>query len=108
MNPFTSLKEKGIAIAVKGMINREIEGIGEVTELGIDTTEKTIHATLDLKGEPSPVEVNVGAYSVSEKDGKVYLKVKKVKASREWITAVLNKYAVGQPLEVPHAARLLL
>ncbi len=108
MNPFTSLKEKGLAMAVKAMINREIEKCGEVTELAIDTREKTLRVELALKGETSPIEINVGAYEVSEKGGKVFLKVRKLKSSREWLTAALNKYAAGQAIEMPHAARLLL
>ncbi len=107
-NPFTALKEKGIGLGIKSLVNREIEGFGEVQDLSIDTEEKTMHVELDLKGEPSRVEISVGSYQVSEKDGKVFIKVKKLKASREWITAVLNKYIADKPFEAPSAAKILM
>ncbi len=107
-NPFTSLKEKALAAGVKAMINREIEDCGVVSELAIDTVRRTIRVELDLKGEPAPITVEVDSYELTEKNGKVYLKVGKVSASREWITAALKKYAVGQRFQLPNAAKLLL
>lgn len=107
-SPFTSLKEKALAAGVKAMINREIQDCGMVSDLVIDTVQKTICVKLDLKGEPAPLAVDVDAYKLTEKGGKVFLEVEKVSASREWIAAVLKKYAVGRPFQLPDAAKLLL
>jgi hypothetical protein len=107
-NPFTSLKETVLRAAIKAFINREIEEFGVATELAIDTSKKTMRVELDLKGEASRIQINVGLYELSEKGGEVHLSLQNVTASREWITAVLNKYVVGRTFRLPDAARMLL
>jgi hypothetical protein len=107
-NPFTSLKETALGLALRAFINREIEPFGSVSQLALDTTRKTLRAELDLKGEPSPISINVAAYELSEKNGVVHIAFQNVTTSREWITAVLNKYVVGHTFPLPNAARMFL
>jgi hypothetical protein len=52
--------------------------------------------------------INVASYELSEKNGEIHLAVQNVTASREWITAVLNKYVVSRTFPLPNAARMLL
>jgi hypothetical protein len=107
-NPFTSLKETALRAAIKAFINREIAAFGVVTELAIDTSKKTMRVELDLKGEASRILINVGSYELSEKSGEIHLALQNVTASREWITAVLNKYVVSRTFRLPNVARMLL
>jgi hypothetical protein len=107
-NPFKALKDKALGVGVKALINREIKEFGAVSDLKIDTGEKTIRVELELKGDGSPVVINVGSYELTEKNGKIFIEARELTASREWIAAVLNKYAVGQSFELPDAARMLL
>jgi len=102
------LKETALGLALKGFINREIDPFGKVSQLAIDTSRKTLHAELDLKGEPSPISIEVGAYELSETNGVVHIAFQNVTTSREWITAVLNKYVVGRTFPLPSAARMFL
>ncbi len=107
-NPFTSLKEAALQAAIKAFINREIEQFGAVTQLAIDTGKKTIRVELELKGEASRILIDAGSYELSDRNGAIYLALKNVTASREWITGVLNKYVVGRAFRLPDAARMLL
>jgi hypothetical protein len=107
-NPFTSFKEAALRAAIKTFINREIEAFGAVTELALDTGKKTMRVELDLKGEASRILINVGSYELSDKNGQIYLALKEVTASREWITGVLNKYVVSRTFRLPDAARMLM
>ena len=107
-NPFTSLKEAALEAAIKSLINREIEKFGVVTELAIDTQQRTMRAELDLRGEASRIWINVASYELSEKSGEVHLAFQNVTASREWITAALNHYVVNRTFRLPDSARILL
>ena len=107
-NPFTSLKEVALEVALKAFMNREIEAFGVVRQLSIDTSKKTMRVELDLKGESAPISVDIGSYELSEKDGKPHIAFRELNASREWISAVLKKYVAGQAFPLPNAARLLL
>jgi hypothetical protein len=107
-NPFIALKEKAIAAGIKGVINREIEGCGIVTELELDTEARTIRVELDLKGETAAVIVEILDYELATKGDAIFMEIKKISASREWIAAALKKFAVGRPIELPSAAKVLL
>ncbi len=107
-NPFTSLKEKALQAAIKAFINREMGAFGAVTDLAIDISKKTMRVELELKGEASRILINVGSYELSDNNGEIFLALKNVTASREWITGVLNKYVVSRALRLPDAARMLL
>ena len=107
-NPFIALKEKAIAAGIKGVVNREIEGCGVVTDIALDTEAKTIHVELDLKGEAATVVVEVLDYELVTRGDAIFMEIKKISASREWIAAALKKFAVGRPIELPPAAKVLL
>jgi hypothetical protein len=107
-NPFTSLKEAALQAALKTLVNHEMKEFGVVRELAIDTGQKTIRVELDLRGEPSPILINVASYELSEKNGAICVAFQNVNAAREWITAVLKKYVVGKSFPLPDTARVLL
>jgi len=107
-NPLTSLKEAALQAAIRAFINREIAASGVVTELAINTNSKTIRVGLDLRGEPSPIWINVGSYELSETNSAIRIAFYNLNASREWITAALNKYVVGHTFPLPDVARFLL
>lgn len=107
-NAFTSLKERSLEAAARTFINRQIEKFGVLTRLSIDSKCRAIRAELDLRGEPSPIVINVGAYDLSESDGASYIAVRDVSTSKEWITALVNRYVVGQRLRIPQAVRVAL
>jgi len=92
--------------ALKAHINREIEAFGVVRQLSIDTSKKTMRIELDLNGESAPISVDIDSYELNEKDGVLRIAFQEMNASREWISAVLKKYVVGQAFPLPNAARL--
>jgi len=105
---FTSLKERALEAAARAFINRQIQKIGVLTRLDIDCRTRAISGELDLRGEPSPIRITVGAYDLSESGGTSYVALREVSASREWITALLNQYLVGQKLQIPKVLRIAL
>ncbi len=107
-SPFTSLKEAALQSALKAFINQEIGEYGVVTECAVDTSRKTIRVEAELKGESSPIVIIVNEYELTERDGRVHVSLLNFSASREWITAVLNKYVASRTFQLPDAAKLLL
>ena len=79
-----------------------------MTKLELDSKAKTIRVELDLNGETTPILIEVGGYSVSEVNGQTFLSVGKFKTSREWLTTLLNDYAVKKPVAIPKAATMAL
>ncbi len=108
MSLFGSFKDKAFAASARGMINRQIASFGEVTDLQLDATGKTISLEANLKGEVSPVSIRVGAYQVTDEGGQSYISFSQFSSSREWLATALNQFAAGRKFPLPGTARAVL
>ena len=107
-NALSAVKDRAIEASAKSLINQKINGIGRVTELQIDSRQKTISAQMVLKGETAPISINIGAYELVQENGVTCISFKGFTASREWISALLNRYLTGHKLQVPNAVGMAL
>jgi uncharacterized Fe-S cluster-containing MiaB family protein len=107
-NALSVLQDRAIEASAKSLINQKIEGIGRVTEIQIDSKQKTISAQVALKGETVPISINIGAYELVQENGVTCISFKGFTASREWISALLNRYLTGHKLQVPNAVGMAL
>jgi len=79
-----------------------------MTELSIDTKNKTVRVRLDLLGEAEPIEVQVTKYSIKQEGEQTSLIVEEATASREWMKVALREFVVGQSFPVPAKAGVVL
>lgn len=89
-------------------INAKLRSIGEMTELCIDTNNKRVRARLELLGEKEPIDVEILRYSLKEKGETTYITIEEATSSREWVTAALREFVVGQDLPIPRKAGAVL
>ena len=75
-----------------------------MTELSIDTKNKRVRVRLELVGEKEPIDVEVLRYSLKDKGEMTYITIEEVTSSREWLTAALREFVVGQDLAIPAKA----
>lgn len=79
-----------------------------MTELSIDTKNKCVRVRLELLGETEPIEVEILRYSLKEKGEMTYITIEEATSSRQWVTAALREFVVGQDLALPAKAGALL
>ncbi|MRI58620.1 MAG: hypothetical protein C6H99_03830 [Epsilonproteobacteria bacterium] len=96
-----SLKDKTIAYTLKSFFNLQIKEYGQLLNLQIDSKSKRIKMELMLAGEKEPIEVEIGSYEIREREGKHYILIKNLKASREWIDMLARSYLDGYCIEIP-------
>ena len=90
-------------------INAKLRGIGEMTELAIDTKNKRIRLRLELIGEHHPIEIDVTKYRLRRNDDRgTRLTIEAVSASRPWLDAALQEFVVGETFAIPAKAEALL
>jgi len=77
----------------KYYLNKKIKGIGEITDLFIDTPQRQLSLSINLKGEDSPIQVLVHNYEVINIKGKNYIKINRFECSKEWINLIALKWA---------------
>src|SRR5262245_44160150 len=103
-----SLKGKSAEYTIAAFLNQKIQGFGEVKKLQISLSDKTAQIELELKGEREQVWVRVNSFDLTKENGKDWIIVKSVTASREWIGLALERYVVGRRFEIPASAAWVL
>jgi len=84
--------------------NSLLKPYGQATSLRLNSSEKSAAITLVLKGETQPVEIKIGKYELIPEAGKVYLILRDVTTSREWLTTLAQDHLVGKKFELPEQA----
>jgi hypothetical protein len=105
---FRKSKDVTSAVAARVTVNRKLQGIGQMTELSLDTKRKRILLRLELVGEAEPIQIDIIRYNLETKAGVTQLTVEEATASRPWVAAALQEFIVGERLFVPKKAAAIL
>lgn len=79
-----------------------------MTQLQIDSTNKTASVELDLKGEIQPLRVKINRYELTTMGEKTYIEIKEFETSREWINVLAQQFVKGKKFEVPELVKAVL
>ena len=96
-------KGRLVEASARTFLNGKIQNFGRVTRLSIDPGARSASLTIELKGETSPITVEILNYDLSTSAGQTHVCLRQIQASREWLTTALTQYLVGRPLLVPPA-----
>jgi hypothetical protein len=104
----TQAKDAGASMAIERWLARQLEDYGELKMLKINSTDKTVHVEVLLKGEYQPLSVEIQEYEFSSEGGRDYIAVKRATASRDWVNAVIRNFLIGRkhPLPEQHSAMI--
>ena len=105
---FQRSKDATVGFAARVAINTKLRGIGEMTELSIDTKKKTLRARFELVGENEPIEIEITKYHVQTNDSGTQLTIEAATASREWLNVALREFVIGETFSIPAKAASLL
>jgi hypothetical protein len=96
-------KDRLLAKGAKAHFNNLIERYGTVLDLQLNTVDRSLSCTLRLKGEETPVKIDVHEYTLSTADGKsvVLIDGTKIDTSREWLTELIRDQVGQKRLVVP-------
>jgi hypothetical protein len=97
-------KDAALAFGARAYVNTRLRGIGEMTELSIDTKNRTLRVRLDLVGESAPVEIHIKKYDLEQTETATRVRIVDAIASREWLTGVLREFVVGRSFTLPARA----
>ena len=81
-----------------------------MTQIKLDSQNKTIELELSLKGETDSLRIHVAKYQLTSDSGETFIEVDKVTTSREWINVFLSEYMDGSKrrFKVPAAVKVAL
>ncbi|HVR35160.1 MAG TPA: hypothetical protein VMS21_04845 [Methylomirabilota bacterium] len=108
MGLFSSLKDRVVEPLARRKINEQLDGIGELTRFELDSSRHSLTVELLLKGESTPIMVRVLNYELSTEEGRTFIRVGSVEASREWLTVAARRFLSGKRFPVPAAVAMAL
>jgi hypothetical protein len=106
-------KDRLLAKGAMTHCNKHLERYGTLLDLQLNTLDRALSLTLQLKGEEAPVDIHVREYAFSTVDGKsvLFIDGSKIETSREWLTKLIRDHVGQKQLTVPNnlewVARLL-
>lgn len=88
----TPAKDHAIAMAVRLWFNQTHKRYGNMTSIQIDSTAKSIHVELDLKGETAPLAIDVKSYELLTESGETLIEIGDIVTSREWLNILIADF----------------
>ncbi len=95
-----SVKDSGASAAIQRWLAREMLDYGEVLDFTIDSRLRTAELHLMLKGERERLTIHIEEYEIVAAD-RDYILVRRARASREWVNAVLRNLVIGKRHPIP-------
>lgn len=109
MGFFSDSKDRMMeAVALPMLNNAWLKPFGHATSLKLDSSNRSAEILLELKGEQTPLKIQIQDYEVLREADGTFIVVKSVTTSREWMTAMAQEYVVGRRLAVPPEAAGML
>jgi hypothetical protein len=105
---FRRAKDATIGIGARAAINSKLGGIGEVTELAIDTGNRTIRVQLELLGEHEPIDISITEYELHRNPRGAQITIHRARASRQWMNSALEQFVIGKSFPIPAKAEPFL
>jgi len=94
-------KDAGASFLVERAVAHRLQPYGRMLNLSIDSKTKRIRLEILLKGETEPVTVTIDEYQLTTAAGAEFILIKKASASREWINALIQDFAIGKTIPLP-------
>jgi hypothetical protein len=96
-----SAKDAGASFLVERAVAHRLQRYGRMLNLSIDSKTKRISLEILLKGETEPMTVRIDEYELTTAAGADFILIKKASASREWVDALLQDFAIGKRIPLP-------
>src|SRR5262245_52834875 len=65
---------------------------GELTNFNLDSHNRRLEGELRLKGETHPIRIQVQAYELIRDGDRIFVVIKQISTSREWLTNLAREY----------------
>jgi len=86
---------------VRDLLNPFVKDYGEVIEFCLKPDKREIHFKVLLVGEQEPIDVDILGYDLIDDAENPCIVIKQCKTSRQWMTALADKFLCGKALPIP-------
>lgn len=105
---FRGIKDSALAMGLKAYINERFSDYGEIQDCEVDTDAGKLRLRALLRGEQTVLTASIDRYELQREGEDVYVVLKSLSSSREWVTRLLSKLLTGKRYKIPAAVAALL
>jgi len=96
------MKDITLAKTAKIAINTQIEKYGKLSQLSLNSKEKSLIMTLEMRGEDTPIEIKINKYIISQEGEKFFIQVQDIQISRLWLFTIAKDYLEYKKFKIPN------
>jgi hypothetical protein len=109
MGILSSARDRLVESAALAYLNGTVLApYGRATNLRIDSTAKSLAIEVELKGETTPVQIEITDYELVKEGERYFARIKGARTSRDWLTALAQDHLLNRRFEVPAQAGSIL
>lgn len=95
-------KDKSLSKLLLSSARQYLHEYGEVLDLVLDTTARSISVNMLPVGEQTPIRVNLSGYGLTtDSTGRGWLTFERLSTSRQWLTLVAERAMPDKKLPLP-------
>lgn len=103
-----AVKDGALGVGLKAFFNEKFGEYGDIRDCTVDTAKGRIVAHALMRGEREPITVTIERYEILEENSKVFIVIRKLTTTRQWITLLLNRVLDGRRFEIPASVSKIL
>ena len=100
MEIFSKIKDKATAILLKNFANSFISDFGSLDKINVDSKNKSIYLSVNLKGERECITIEITDYKVVKSQNQNSIQLHNITTSREWLNVALSKYYLDRRIKI--------
>ena len=97
----SQVKDSGASTAIRNWLSREMAHYGEVLDFKMNTASRSAELRVLLKGEREDLTVFIEDYELVTSGNEDFMVVKRARASRAWVHAVLENFVINKKHKIP-------
>ena len=88
--------------STKVAINVLIKKYGEMLDFKIDHKTRVISASILLKGEDKPVDIDIQKYKIVKEKPYAHIVIESMDCNKEWLNALAKQFIIKKPIKIPY------
>ena len=95
------MKDMALASLARAAANAQLEGIGTITEIHLDSENHLFQLHGRLLGARDEIRITIHDYRFEVLDDCALVTISSVAASPQWVSGLLNRHVRGQAIRIP-------
>jgi hypothetical protein len=94
-------KDSSVSFVLEKVLAKQLEPYGQLLAVKIDSERESAELHVLLKGEAEAISLFIEKYDLELTAEGTFLRIRRISASREWISKLLTQFLTDQRFPIP-------